>query len=330
LPGPWFRCLKGFRHSLSGNRHLSPGDRAAQIAELAEPVRTRSRGWTDVFRELEKLGLHLYPNYFYSPIPDTREIDAERGRIWRETDMSVVRYNRDEEARLNAAFAAMTDELAGLPTSEQLKSAGLGLGYGEVEAALLYKMIRHLRPRRVVEVGSGVSTYYTAQALAANLREGHAGTLTCIEPYASDPLKKSGLAFDLLEKPVQDVEPALFRELGDGDVLFIDSSHVVRIGSDVNYLLLDVIPSLNPGVVVHLHDIPFPYITPPEHWVLDRLMFWQEPVLLKALLTHNSTLEITYCCSFLARREPQNLKLAFPCFDPRKHSPSSIWLKKTG
>ena len=151
----------------------------------------------------------------------------------------------------------------------------------------------------------------------------------CIEPYPSGQLKAAPWAPRLIEACVQDVGLDTFRGLRAGDVLFIDSSHTVKVGSDVNYLLLDVVPSLAAGVVVHVHDIVFPYVTPRDHWLFDRLMFWQENVLLKALLTHNDALDVIYCASNLYHTDPAALSAAFPNFDPQKHFPSSIWLRKT-
>jgi hypothetical protein len=186
-------------------------------------------------------------------------------------------------------------------------------------------MIRSFRPRLIIEVGSGVSTFYSQLALKKN----ECGTIFCIEPYPTTSLaafaEREGIHF--ARSAVQSVKLSEFESLQANDILFIDSSHMVKLGSDVWYLFLEVLPRLSPGVLVHIHDIHFPYACPdPDDWIMKRRQFWNESALLQAMLCGNSRLQIMLCTSLIAYCDPRALKKAFPIFDQVKHSPASIWL----
>ena len=219
-----------------------------------------------------------------------------------------------------------------LPPFAQVAAGRYGPGYGEVEAGVLYMMLRHLKPRRVVEVGSGVSTFYTLAALQANrARENVESSMTCVEPYPGDALRSlaSEHGVELRQCEVQDAGGAAFEGLSANDVLFIDSSHVSKKDGDVDYLLLEVLPRLGKDVVVHLHDIslPMPAI-PPEHPLFNAYLFWNEVALVKAFLMFNAAFRIVMCQSHLHRVRPDVLQRLVPFYDPQSHFPSSLWLRK--
>jgi hypothetical protein len=112
--------------------------------------------------------------------------------------------------------------------------------------------------------------------------------------------------------------------------LFIDSSHIAKVGSEVNYLYLEVLPRLRPGVFIHIHDIPFPYPTPePEAWIFREHQFWNEAALVQALLCGNPLFEVVLCTSWLHHLHPEVLTSAFRSYDPSRHVPSSLWLRRT-
>jgi hypothetical protein len=187
---------------------------------------------------------------------------------------------------------------------------------------VLYCMVRHFQPNLVLEVGSGFSSRVSAQAA---LRNGHT-KLVCIEPYPDEVLRRGfpGLT-SLIPKKVQDVELSYFEELGPGDILFIDSSHVARIGGDVNYLYLEVIPRLKPGVIVHVHDIFFP-LEYRRDWVINELRFWTEQYLLQAFLAFNPEYEVLFCNTYLDHKHRGELQATFP------NSPwwggGSFWMRR--
>ena len=117
--------------------------------------------------------------------------------------------------------------------------------------------------------------------------------------------------------------------LNKNDILFIDSSHIVKIGGDVNYLYLEVLPNLKKGVVIHIHDIPFPYpILNPEKFIFKKHLFLTEPALVHAFLMYNVAFKIILCSSYLHHKKRDALLSAFTNYDPLKHWPSSLWLRK--
>ena|SRR5947209_1107563 len=196
--------------------------------------------------------------------------------------------------------------------------------FSGTDALALYCMVRHFRPRRIIEVGSGFSSRISAQALVKN----GVGELTCIEPYPSELLVNGfpGLS-KLVPNKVQDVPLETFEQLGDRDILFVDSSHVVQIGGDVNYLFLEVLPRLAAGVVVQVHDIFLPHHGRRD-WVTEQYRFWTEQDLLQAFLAFNSAFEVLFANCYITQRFEAQMKKTF------SQSPwwggGSFWMRRGG
>jgi Methyltransferase domain len=285
------------------------------------------------FPVFERLGLQVLPIHFYSPVPDTRQLRRNFERWHREWSFTGIDFDVERQCRLVKELAAFEFEFDSLPPEAEVVSRGFGEGYGEVESRVLHAMLRMLKPRVLVEVGSGVSTFFSANALSINRhQDGVDGQIVCIEPYPHGALetlpKTAGVPIEIIAKPVQDVELSLFQRLDEGDVLFIDSSHVSKLDSDVNRIYLEIIPSLRPGVFVHVHDIPFPYLAPnPQHWVLKKHRFWNEASLLYAFLAYNPVFRIALSLSYLHFKNSDALRV-FPGYDPVLQEPSSIWLQR--
>jgi hypothetical protein len=178
-------------------------------------------------------------------------------------------------------------------------------------------MVRHLQPARMVEVGCGWSTTVTAAAL----RDGQLPThLTCVEPYPRDFLRTMDDVLTLREEKVEHTPATVFDELQAGDILFIDSSHVVKTGSDVVHQFLQVLPRLADGVIVHVHDIFIPEDYP-KGWV--RVGFnWTEQYLLQAYLVGNARAHVLAMNHWLALRHPEAVTAAF---GPMELNGSSVW-----
>ena len=176
--------------------------------------------------------------------------------------MPGVAVDLDEQlAKLKTVCGDYESEYRGNKTYLEAASNGAGPGFGYIEAQCLHSVIRHYKPKNIVEVGSGVSTICMLEALRLNEEEsGEKGSLTAIEPSPSARLK-SLKDIQLNVSEVQAVSFESFSHLGHNDFLFIDSSHAVKPGGDVNYLVLEVLPRLKPGVIVHFHDICFPTTT---------------------------------------------------------------------
>lgn len=185
-------------------------------------------------------------------------------------------------------------------------------GFGLISAAVLHCMIRHFSPKTILEVGSGNSTYVSARASMMNAEHGQPTTLISIEPYPNQVLREGfpGLS-ELIVKKAEDVDISFFSQLEAGDILFIDSSHVVRLGGDVNFLYLEVLPRLKAGVIVHIHDVFFPKQYP-KKWVIQKRKFWTEQYLLHAFLTYNSQFEVLWCGSYMYMKYPDRLREVFP------------------
>jgi hypothetical protein len=197
-------------------------------------------------------------------------------------------------------------------------------------------MLRARKPRLFVEVGSGLSTCYASLALRANAAEGSPGEIRCIDPHVR-PAVSALDSVAVLAKEVQDVAPAFFAELGRGDVLFIDSTHVVKIDGDVPHLYLEVLPALRPGVLVHAHDIHFPYNTPhpAERYVLGRTwpMLWTEAMLLQAFLAFNPSFRVVLSLPLLRHLDEPFLRRTIPDYRgvaPGDHDThfGSLWFER--
>ena len=149
-----------------------------------------------------------------------------------------------------------------------------------------------------------------------------------VEPYPNATIKKGfpGLS-RLIDAPVQQVSLAEFERLRENDILFIDSSHVLKIGSDVEFLFLEVLPRLNPGVIVHIHDIFLP-ANYPRRWVVDELRFWNEQYILQAFLAFNRAFEVLWAASYMNIKHPERLESAFPSYKRGQRPPGSFWMRK--
>jgi predicted O-methyltransferase YrrM len=204
--------------------------------------------------------------------------------------------------------------------------------FESVDAELLYAMVRRYEPRRIIEVGSGFSSLVIGAALAANRAAGSVTAYEIIDPYpASGSADLGGRETlerfaTLREETVTEIPLDAFADLGDGDILFVDSTHTVKLGSDVNRMVLDVLPSLAAGVVIHFHDVflPFEY---PREWVTEEGYYWAEQYLLQAFLAFNRSFEVLVAASLLARDHPDRLGDLIPSFAGGA-APGSLWLRR--
>jgi hypothetical protein len=153
--------------------------------------------------------------------------------------------------------------------------------------------------------------------------------MMCIEPYPKSGLHKMAQehGIEVRQEEVQRLSLDFFDQLEVNDILFIDSSHVCKLDSDVTFLYLEVLPRLRPGVIIHAHDIMFPYLTsPPWHPILPMTMLWNETTLLQALLINNPRIEILMCQSYLHHSMPAAIKALIESYEPTHDYPSSIWM----
>ena len=283
------------------------------------------------FTFFEKFGIHVLPVYYDSPIPDTRQLRKRFNKWYKEKSLTGIDFCVDEELKLLKCLKAYINEFEALSSYENVAKKGFGVGYGAGDSRILYSMIRHLNPHVIVEVGSGVSTFFSANALSQNECLGAEPKIICIEPY---PWKELGsicnnCEIEIVPKLVQDLDIEFFSVLEKGDILFIDSSHTLSIGGAVSFLYHEVLPRLKKGVVIHIHDIPFPYPTwNPEYWIFKRHHFWTESDIVQAFLAYNCAFKVLLCSSYLYHRVPEVLWSALRIPDAKRDFPSSLWLEK--
>jgi hypothetical protein len=291
-----------------------------------------------------KIGIHILPVHYYTPVPNIIELERNKDEWTKKSALPGIYCDLD--AQLNNLITICLPyqkEYLGNKAYREGGSEHFGPGYGYIEAQGLHAIIRHFKPRNILEVGSGVSTYCSWFASNINEREtGKKALITCIEPFPSERLKAfSGIK--LIQKKVQNIPFNIFNKLDSGDLLFIDSSHTVKPGSDVNFLILEVLPRLKAGVIIHFHDIYLPYDY--QRNVLQTFMHWTETSLLRAFLINNNKVNIIFCLSQLHYDRKEGLSKVFPEYDPQmdisglcdniydpfsprdKHFPSSIFLQ---
>ncbi len=306
---------------MRGNIALSD---VSQFIATVMPRCLRSGKFHEIFPVWERQGFHVTPVHFYQPIPDTQALPKT---LWNRPG-ELVGIDMNDSLQLDLLrmhFPKFRDEYEQFPTKPTGEAGRFYLRkrpFGGTDALVAYCIIRHFQPRLIIEVGSGYSSLLIAEA-AAKI---NACSLICVEPFPCDFLSKGFPCLKaLLAKKVEEIELDFFSQLEAGDILFIDSSHTVKIGGDVNYLFLEVLPRLKPGVIVHVHDIflPFEYR---RDWVMDEFRFWTEQYLLQAFLTFNSEFEVLMANSYLSYYHKEDLKATFPSLPSL--GGGSFWMRR--
>lgn len=290
----------------------------------------------NVYRLAQDYGLQLLPAHYYSPAPQTKSLPAD---TWtRCSEMPGVRPNAQKQLALLATLARRfrkeyeaipARKPEGSPPYTYFSSNGY---FDDIEGHILYSVVRHFRPRRVIEIGSGNTTYLFAQAIARNRKSDrrYRCDLTAIEPYPNEVLRAGfpGLT-RLIAQPLREVPLSEFQKLGRNDILFIDSSHVLKIGSDVQREILEIIPRLAKGVIVHFHDIFLP-MEYPRNWVEEMNRYFTEQYLLQAFLEFNDSFEILLAPGYLHAHHPRAMESAFQSYHRgQEWAPSSFWIRRT-
>jgi predicted O-methyltransferase YrrM len=200
--------------------------------------------------------------------------------------------------------------------------------YEAGDSEYLYNMIRAYKPRRILEIGSGFSTLMALNAINSNKKEdpNYGCEITCVEPFEREWLESLNII--ILRELVEEVDKSLFMNLKANDILFIDSSHVVRPQGDVLFEYLEIMPTLNPGVLVHIHDIftPKDY---PEEWILKEVRLWTEQYLVEAFLSCNKDFRIIGALNYLKHNYFEEIAKKCPLLksDPNCE-PGSFWVVK--
>ncbi|MCK4668377.1 class I SAM-dependent methyltransferase [Candidatus Dependentiae bacterium] len=273
------------------------------------------------------------PGHFYSPIPDLDDLRSCTDKIFSNNGKSFPGINLNEEKQ----FELLKELLIfykEMPFKENKNSDNRfyfdNRLYYYSDAIFLYSMIRNFKPQKIIEIGSGFSS-----CLILDMNEKFFENqieCTFIEPHPErlNALLKDTDKINLKQAFLQDIDLDLFRELNEGDILFIDTSHVTKTGSEVNHILFNILPNLKKGVLIHFHDIFFPFEYP-EKWVFEGRA-WNEIYILRAFLQYNNEFEIVLFNTYLEFKYNEwfktNIPLCLKKFINDDRKTGSIWLRK--
>jgi hypothetical protein len=273
--------------------------------------------------------------HFYSPVVDADDVVARQGEIWPEHPVALgIDWNDAHHERVlrehfprHLKHYDYPETLPDTPDLAQFYTRNSQ--FSGLDCRALFVLLNEWRPRRMIEVGSGYSTLLTADVNRRFL--GSAMEFTCIEPYPRPFLVRRPLLAGvsrLLPQRVERVGLQPFLQLEAGDVLFIDSSHVAKTGSDVNFLVFEVLPRLAAGVRIHIHDIFLPndYL---EEWVIGERRSWNEQYVVRALLMYSRAFAVLFGCSYAQHAMPALVAKALAHPRGIGYGGGSLWLERT-
>jgi len=272
----------------------------------------------------ESAGYHVYPRLYFSPLPLREEMDltvlGQRRRL------PGIKLNEESALRLLETIGPYVTELQSAPYQPSgTEPFWFANGwFSDFDAAALYALLRHLKPKRYVELGCGFSSLVSSRALSRNANDGYACDVVYADPEPRIEIAQTLSCGRLLQKRLQDVPFELFTSLEAGDALFIDTSHVVKFQSDVVHALGTILPSLKPGVWIHVHDVFTPYDYPLE-WLSSPLFSDNEQYALEALLNGGDRYSVELPLYALWKEHLDSMKKFFPRGQRR---PASFWMRK--
>ena len=281
--------------------------------------RMKASRW--IFR---KVGVLPVRDHYYEPQFVFKNFSFDKPR-----DLPGIDFHLDNQLELLSKLK-YANELADLAKNKQL-AKGLEFHFGNMnfesgDAEFLYQMVRYLKPVRIIEIGCGFSTLLIQKAVQRNMAEDNHYRCTHhgIEPFEMPWLEK--LPVEVLRVPVESLDAHFFMALGNNDLLFIDSSHMIRPDGDVIHEFLKILPSLQAGVVVHVHDIftPRHYL---KEWVVDEVRFWNEQYLVEAFLTCNPEWEIVAALNLLKHEHYEKLRQVCPYLTADRE-PGSLYIRR--
>lgn len=273
---------------------------------------------------LMKIGVFPIIDHYFEAQFDNR---TPKKPLSQDRILPGIDWNTIEQLKILSEFS-FSQELAEIPqeNSETLDFYMNNCGFKSGDAEYWYQLIRLIKPHRIFEVGSGNSTLMAIKAIRKSHEQdpNYKCKHVCIEPYENPWLEKTGAT--IVRKKVEDCEVSFFSELGENDILFIDSSHIIRPSGDVLFVYLELLPTLNKGVIVHIHDIfsPKNYL---KQWLEDEVIFWNEQYLLEAFLSQNSIWKILGALNYLHHNHYNELKSIAPFLTPDRE-PGSFYIQK--
>lgn len=270
--------------------------------------------------------MDIVPRNYYSPVPDPHALPDH---IWtRASRLGGLDFDPDAQLKFLARdLGPLISEWT--PALEPTGRAGdfylHNPTYGSVDGEVLYAMVRLFKPGLIMELGSGRSSLVIADACNRNRSDGSPVDHEVFDPYPwLDGLSEA--AVNVKQISATEIPMAEFERLRAGDILFVDTTHTVKVGGDVNYLILDVLPALAPGVLVHFHDIFLPWEYPRE-WLVDEHFYWTEQHLLQGFLAFNREFEVLLSAHAVAKLSPAEVGRVIPSFTPGVR-PGAFWLRR--
>jgi hypothetical protein len=302
---------------------------AAGVVTVGAPLFRTVGNWSGNYptylRQADRVGVQWRTTHYYHPTYANADLPED---VSQARELPGLDLHEDEQLQLLATFDFQS-ELAGFAASfvSETEYCYDNDQYSFGDADALYSMIRSTKPARVFEIGSGNSTRVVFKAIRANKADDPAYGCRhlCIEPYEMPWLERLGP--EILRKRVEDVPLALFSELEAGDILLIDSSHVIRPFGDVLTEFQSIIPKLAGGVLVHVHDIftPRDY---PEAWLRRERRLWNEQYLLEVMLAHSQRYRTVLSLNWMAHKHPEAVARALPIMAEHPTAqPGAFWFK---
>ena len=268
-----------------------------------------------------------YPGHYSSTIPSTKYIKKNRHRLFSNGGVNDgINFNEEVQKKLLTTFSQYFQDFSPscIQSPDKLYYYKNNM-YGFNDAFILYCFLREYQPNRVIEVGSGFSSALMLDVANDILPETH---FTFIDPYSTNIRNFLKLTpsdkCELIKDEVQDLDLSIYSELSRNDILFIDSSHVIKIGSDLSTILFSILPSLRKGVIVHIHDIWYPFEYPEE--LLKEGRAWNEVYLIRAFLQFNSSFQMLFYNSFVEKTFKDYIDSNLPGYF--KDTGKSLWLQK--
>lgn len=273
------------------------------------------------------IGVFPIRDHYYEPLFNPKRL---RFSLRKDRQLAGIDFNEQEQLQILSKFD-YNNELKEIPV-EKNRSFGFfynNPSFGPGDSEYLYNMIRLFKPRKIIEIGCGYSTLIAANAVRRNKEEdrGYSCEYICVEPYENKWLE--GLGLRVIREKVENIDKKFLSDLEANDILFIDSSHVIRPQGDVLFEYQEILPILKHGVLVHIHDIftPKDYL---DEWVLRDIKLWNEQYLLEAFLAFNKGYRIVGALNYLKHHYCKEIYAKCPILSGRiDEEPCSLWLIKT-
>lgn len=279
-------------------------------------------------RVMQRVGVMPVTDHYYDPLFNFKE---NRNYIVKPRNLPGIDFNFEEQLLLIKNFY-YSDELLQIPLNKPennlIRYYYNNSAFGSGDAEFLYSIIRYIKPRKIIEIGSGFSTILMLKAIQKNTEKdpNYLCEITAIEPFENRWL--SELDIKLVRAKVETIKPSFFDCLDENDILFIDSSHMIKREGDILFEYLEIFSSLNSGVLIHVHDIFTPYDYPLK-WIKEGSRFWNEQYLLEAILSHSNRFQIIGSLNYLSKKFPEEFNTMAPVFKKQQYrNPGSFWMRK--